>query len=296
MGVMQRHAPVVFQLGMFFTLATGLPSLAQSPAPKGRPRPIAGSIPDNRQRNDPVVELMRREALARRNQQDHIFAKLRALNAVPAPAVARAQAIRLVRVEAVPLLRGNVAADPQRVRQRIRLFARMDGLEFLLEEPEPEPPRVADEGEDEGDGPDEIEVRGRVFRPRRLDQFVVARESYDQWIFGRSTKAQHNIKLMELLRSNIARASLQFQLTPVQEEKLRLAGRGDIKRFFDQVEEKRQEFERSRTDFRRCQAFARELGPLRLASKNGPLGEGSLFAKTLKKMLAEQPRVPFRVP
>ena len=45
------------------------------------------------------------------------------------------------------------------------------------------------------------------------------------------------------------------RLTPGQRQKLELAGRGDIKHFFDQVEAKRREFEEVRNDLQKCRAL-----------------------------------------
>ena len=49
-----------------------------------------------------------------------------------------------------------------------------------------------------------------------------------------------------------------------------------------------------RTDWTRCQAFARQILPLRFAFQTRPFGDGSLFAKTLKKMLTDEPVVQFQ--
>ena len=51
-------------------------------------------------------------------------------------------------------------------------------------------------------------------------------------------------------------------LTPVQKNKLPLAGRRDIKRLLDRIEDERKTFEHLRTDLTRCQGFLMQLQPL----------------------------------
>ena len=56
--------------------------------------------------------------------------------------------------------------------------------------------------------------------------------------------------LNDLLRGKVESAAQEGKLTRAQQAKLLLAGKGDIKRFFDQVEERRAEFEKERKTFR----------------------------------------------
>ena len=51
-------------------------------------------------------------------------------------------------------------------------------------------------------------------------------------------------------------------LTPVQKNKLLLAGRRDIKRLLDRIEDEPKTFEHLRTDLTRCQEFLMQLQPL----------------------------------
>jgi hypothetical protein len=77
-------------------------------------------------------------------------------------------------------------------------------------------------------------------------------------------------------------------LTRAQRAKLLLAGRGDIKRFFDQVEDRRREFETERRVYRNGLAALNRLEPYRQVFEDGPFGDGSLFAKTLQRIHDEQ--------
>jgi hypothetical protein len=82
--------------------------------------------------------------------------------------------------------------------------------------------------------------------------------------------------------------NLARKLTDSQRAKLRLAGRGDIKRFFDAVEDKRREFERDRHSLRTGLEALRRLEPLSQVFNEGPFGDGSLFAKTLNGMNSDR--------
>jgi hypothetical protein len=83
-------------------------------------------------------------------------------------------------------------------------------------------------------------------------------------------------------------ATLAHHLTESKRAKLRLAGRGDIKRFFDQVEDRRQQFETDRQSFRTGLADLQRLEPLTQVYRDGPFGDGSLSAKTLSRFHNDQ--------
>ena len=70
--------------------------------------------------------------------------------------------------------------------------------------------------------------------------FVLSDELFDQWAFGgRMTGNTIRNKLDSLLTMQIEEIDRSCTLTEAQKNKLRLAGRGDMKRFLDRVEEKR---------------------------------------------------------
>jgi hypothetical protein len=114
---------------------------------------------------------------------------------------------------------------------------------------------------------------------------VVERENFDRWLFddGRS-EGERQTHLEAILQSKVELAASAHRLTEPQRAKLRLAGRGDIKRFFDQVEERRSAFEIDRRSFRTGHAALLRLGDLSQVYHNGPFGDGSLFAKTLRRI------------
>jgi hypothetical protein len=274
---MRHHLFTVFWVGVFCTLLVGASVLAQEQAPEEKPKSKPASGVKDRLVEPAVVDAMRREAEVRKKQQEQTFARLRALMLAPEPVLPPARVRPLVRFDV------NIAAPPQpRVRRRITVISRSDNLRFLLEEPEPQ--KKASEN---GNELDEGEEDKKVLPLPALRQLSVARESFDEWVFQGQSIDVHRRLLDAHLWTRIDRAAAAHSLTSVQTEKLRLAGQGDIKRFFDEVEDKRQEFERVRTDWTKCQKFARDLRPFLLVYRNGPFGDRSYFAKTLAKMLAD---------
>ncbi len=121
---------------------------------------------------------------------------------------------------------------------------------------------------------------------------VVDPENFDRWLFAddQSGAGRHR-HLDDILRSKVDAAIMAHKLTDSQRTKLRLAGRGDIKRFFDQVEDRRLDFEKDRRNFRAGLAALQRLDPLTQVYRDGPFGDGSLFAKTLAKINDDQKAV-----
>ena len=111
-------------------------------------------------------------------------------------------------------------------------------------------------------------------------------ENFDRWLFAdeRSGEEHRRRHLDDILRARIEAAARGHKLTDPQRAKLRIAGRGDIKRFFDQVEEKRSAFEADRRNINTGLAALRRLDSLSEIYRRGPFGDGSLFAKTLQKI------------
>ena len=194
----------------------------------------------------------------------------------PAPCVSRPAEI------AKEAMRKEAEADKTRREQD---FARIEALkpaprqEVVIGPAGISMLRVLDE-QDQEDEPDENAPAER--------RFVVAEETFDRWLFGSTGDAESGHAYFEiLLQRRLNDVNLVRELTPLQRKKLVLAGRGDIKRLFDRIEEERKEFHLVRTDFDRCGRFLRELQPLRVTIRQGPFEFGSIFAKTLKKMLDE---------
>jgi hypothetical protein len=126
-----------------------------------------------------------------------------------------------------------------------------------------------------------------------LNKMVLVRENFDRWVFrDRNPERQRWNHLDDLLSMKIQAVAQNHKLTAAQRAKLRTAGRGDIKRFFDQVQERRIDFEISRMNFTTGTAALRRLKPLSAAYAQGPFGDGSLFSKTLNRIVTDQKAGP----
>jgi hypothetical protein len=147
----------------------------------------------------------------------------------------------------------------------------------------PDPPAPADQDEDQDQPPPQ------PIRRINLNNAVVNRENFDLWLFeGAGDEATRCRHLERLLQTRVDAATREHKLTRAQRAKLQLAGRGDIKRFFDQVEDRRREFETERRVYRNGLAALKRLEPLRQVYLDGPFGDGSLFVKTLQRINDEQ--------
>ena len=118
----------------------------------------------------------------------------------------------------------------------------------------------------------------------RLETAVVERENFDRWLFGDDPPEIPKKHLEEILVTKVAAAVREHNLTGQQRAKLQLAGRGDIKRFFDEVENRRTDFESDRKAYKTGLASLRRLEPLSKVYQSGPFEDGSLFVKTLRKL------------
>jgi hypothetical protein len=116
---------------------------------------------------------------------------------------------------------------------------------------------------------------------------------FDGYIFRASaTEGRH--QLDDQLTWRIQDVDRLCLLTDAQKAKLRLAGRGDIKRFFNRVDERRMEFKLVRNDQAKLVMFLlQRVRPLRLEFNTELFGEGSIFAKTLVRILNEQQTISY---
>ena len=111
---------------------------------------------------------------------------------------------------------------------------------------------------------------------------VLEPENFDRWLFGdEQSEADRHRHLDGILRSKVNAATKSHKLTDSQRAKLRLAGRGDIKRFFDQVEDRRPDFEKDRHNFRSGFAALQRSARLRRFIRKAP----SEMARSLPRRL-----------
>ncbi len=110
-------------------------------------------------------------------------------------------------------------------------------------------------------------------------------EQMDQWVFGRyggSGGARNKLDSSLLVR--IQDLERECGLTEAQKQKLRLAGRGDIKRFFDRVQALKRKFQQGQNDPNTN--IWQEIQPLQVELNTGLFGDDSLYAKTIRRTLS----------
>jgi hypothetical protein len=118
---------------------------------------------------------------------------------------------------------------------------------------------------------------------------IPAQDSFDDWAFGgKAGEQRFRNQLDKLLRRKVNEVEQFFQLTEAQRRKLTLAGRGDIQRLLEMVEDARKEFQLARTNVRRLAELQKDLRLVELRVSDGLFEMGSLFAKTLRKMVDEK--------
>ena len=143
---------------------------------------------------------------------------------------------------------------------------------------------------------DDLPQAGHVFPGQPIQMFEVSSTQFDAWVFGNialprrvgAPEGGPNRLIESQLILRIDEIDRACKVRPDQRAKLMLAGRGDVKRFMDRVDEKRKKFEEVRKDQNKFGMFYQELQPLRLAFSGGLFGTGSLLEKTLRRTLDEE--------
>jgi hypothetical protein len=113
-------------------------------------------------------------------------------------------------------------------------------------------------------------------------------ENIDQWVFAGLGAAGARKRLEEYLTRDIGRHDRNYGLTPAQKKKLELAGRHDIKRFFDRVEDAKGEYRRANGDWNKVGTRIFELQRIQNQPHLELFGDASMLAKTLKKSLTPE--------
>jgi hypothetical protein len=124
--------------------------------------------------------------------------------------------------------------------------------------------------------------------------FMVNNAQFDQWVFGNVGAVNAGVarnKLDSFLSLNVEDLERTCSLTPVQKKKLMLAGHGDIKRFFDRVEDMRKKFDKVKNDQNQFGLMWQDIQTLQTAFQAGVFGEESIYAKAIKSTLSEDQAV-----
>ena len=117
-------------------------------------------------------------------------------------------------------------------------------------------------------------------------------DQMDQWVFGRlGGSAGARTKLDSSLLLRIDDLDRVCKITEAQKNKLRLAGRGDIKRFFDKVEVLKRKFQQGQNDPNAN--IWQEIQPLQVELNAGLFGDDSIYAKTIRRTLSPDQEARF---
>ena len=138
-------------------------------------------------------------------------------------------------------------------------------------------------------GPDDLVVEEAVepvaagnFEIRMAQQSVI--DQVDNMVFNRlGGSAMARTRFDAALAMRIEELERTCGLTENQKKKLKLAGRGDIKRVFDRVEEAKRKFQRNWNDPNNN--IWEAIQPLQVEINAGLFKEDSLFQKTIKNTL-----------
>ncbi len=135
---------------------------------------------------------------------------------------------------------------------------------------------------------DEPEENQNAQAAGRMRAVLVAQmanvQQVDQWVFGRfgGSGGAHN-KLDSSLKLRIEDLDRSCHITDLQKKKLLLAGRGDIKRFFDNIEDLKRKFQNGQND--PSANIWQDVQPLQVELNTGLFGNGSIYRKTIPKTL-----------
>ncbi len=113
-------------------------------------------------------------------------------------------------------------------------------------------------------------------------------EQIDQWVFNRlGGAAGARSRLDANLALRIDDLDRMCAMTELQKKKLMVAGLGDIKRFYDRVDDLKRRYA-SGGNPANMNNIWQEMQPLQVELANGLFGDLSLFMKTVKNTLSEE--------
>jgi hypothetical protein len=127
--------------------------------------------------------------------------------------------------------------------------------------------------------------------PAWAQNATIGIEQFDSWIFqGNANQDQAKSTLESRIELEITRIAQTVSLTDDQKERLKLAGNGDIKRFYDRVEKARRQFlsmgeqwEQNRIN----EAYQLAV-PLQQELRKGLFGSDSLLQKVVATTVTEE--------
>jgi hypothetical protein len=127
--------------------------------------------------------------------------------------------------------------------------------------------------------------------PLAVVRQVVPDEQFEQWVFQQGRNPQDRNasgarkRLDSVLALQVEAIDRACKLTDAQKKKMQLAGRGDIKRFFDRYEKVKQKFLLIRHDEQKMQEIWQDISPLQMTLQASFFHEDSLLFKSLNNTL-----------
>jgi hypothetical protein len=121
--------------------------------------------------------------------------------------------------------------------------------------------------------------------------FMINNQQFDQWVFGNIGTANAGVarnKLDSLLTLNVEDLERTCGLSPVQKKKLMVAGRGDIKRFFDRVDDLRKRFDKVKNDQNVFGLMWQDIQVLQAEFQAGVFAADSIFTKAVRSTLSQE--------
>jgi hypothetical protein len=142
--------------------------------------------------------------------------------------------------------------------------------------------------------PDDVEAAAPA-AAQANERVFIAEANFDQWVFqGRGDASVARERIESTLKLCVDEVHRVCDLSEVQKRKLMLAARGDIKRFFEEVEVVREKFRAVQNDGNAINAIWQDIQPLQQKLARGLFGETSLFTKTLRKTLSAEQVVKYK--
>jgi hypothetical protein len=150
-------------------------------------------------------------------------------------------------------------------------------------------PWVLAQGEFEA-GLDDIEEA----EDQEQGQFNIGIENFDRWVFGHwGTRRAAQSRLQSHLTVHIDAVDRVCDLTEAQQEKLRLAGQGDIWEFFNEVEEVRKLFLEARKDRQQFNQAWQHIQPVQQKLQAGLFHSQSLMRKCARGILEPEQEIRY---
>ncbi len=122
-----------------------------------------------------------------------------------------------------------------------------------------------------------------------VNQFVVSENQIEQWVFrSNNGNVSARQKVEGGLKIEIDLVKTAISLTADQEKKLELAGRGDISRFFNELNIQKKKFPPGAMNQEKFNQMWQQIQPLTARYQAGLHGRGSLFHKMLPIVLTSE--------